>query len=89
MQTLFLYGAIAIIIGLMLICAVLVVRADTLMTRVLALDTFTLIQVGLLALFSYIQGNPFYLDAALVLSLLAFVGTLGAARYEGEGKLFS
>lgn len=81
--------AIAAIIVLMGICAILVVRADSRMTRVLALDTFTLVQVGLLALFGYLQDAIHYLDAALVLALLAFVGTLAAARYEGEGKLFS
>jgi multicomponent Na+:H+ antiporter subunit F len=59
------------------------------MTRVLALDTFTLIQVALLALFGYLQDVVHYLDAALVLALLAFVGTLAAARYEAEGRLFS
>ncbi|MBA4116050.1 MAG: pH regulation protein F, partial [Rubrobacter sp.] len=32
--------------------------------------------------------SPYYVDAALILALLAFVGTLAAARYHGERKIF-
>ncbi len=32
--------------------------------------------------------SPYYLDAALILSLLAFLGTVAAARYHGERKVF-
>jgi multisubunit Na+/H+ antiporter MnhF subunit len=89
MHTIVIYIALTAIIVMMIVCALLVVLADTRMTRVLALDTFTLIQVALLALFGYAQDTTHYLDAALVLALLAFVGTLAAARYESEGRLFS
>ncbi len=56
--------------------------------RILALDTLTLILVALLVLFVDAFRTPFFLDAALVLSLLAFLGTLAAARYHGERKIF-
>ena len=45
--------------------------------------------VGLLSIFAGFQGTAYYLDAALVIALLGFVGTLAAARYHGDGTVFS
>ncbi len=67
---------------------VAVARLRTTTSRILALDTLTLILVALLVLYGGAQRSPYYLDAALVLSLLAFLGTLAAARYHGERKIF-
>jgi multicomponent Na+:H+ antiporter subunit F len=55
--------------------------------RILALDTLTLIVTALLVLYGTAERTSYYLDVALVLALLAFVGTL-AARYYGERKIF-
>jgi multicomponent Na+:H+ antiporter subunit F len=73
---------------LMVACAVLLLRARSLGSRVLALDTLVLLLVGLLVLWSNSEGVPYFLDAALVLSVLAFLGTLAAARFYGEGRMF-
>lgn len=56
--------------------------------RILALDTLTLVLVALLALYGATVRSPYYLDAALILALLAFVGTVAAALYHGERKIF-
>ena len=56
--------------------------------RILALDTLTLILVALLVLYADANRSPYYMDAALILSLLAFVGTLVLARYHGERRIF-
>ena len=74
--------------GLVIACAVLVLRSRTTASRILALDTLVLLLVGLLVLWSYAEGVPYFLDAALVLSLLGFVATLAAARFHGEGRIF-
>jgi multicomponent Na+:H+ antiporter subunit F len=39
-------------------------------------------------LYADAQRSPYFLDAALVLSLLAFVATLALSRYHGERRLF-
>lgn len=88
-HTIILYVALGWITLLMGVSAVLVIQARSLMVRVLALDTFTLIQVALLVLFAHLTSSVYYLDAALLLALLAFVGTLAAARYYSEGRMFS
>ncbi len=56
--------------------------------RVLALDTLVLVLVGLLALWSASEGVSYFLDAALALAVLGFLGTLAAARFYGEGRVF-
>ena len=56
--------------------------------RILALDMTTLILVALLVLYADANRSPYYLDAALVLSLLAVLATLALARYYGERRIF-
>jgi multicomponent Na+:H+ antiporter subunit F len=82
------YVAALWLTGLVIACAVLVLQARSTASRILALDTLVLLLVGLLVLWSDAEGVPYFLDAALVLSVLAFVGTLAAARFHGEGRIF-
>ncbi len=72
---------------LVLVNVVQVIRAPSAMERVLALDTLTLVLVGLLALSVRSTGWAYYLDAALILALLSFVGTLAAARFQIAGRV--
>jgi multicomponent Na+:H+ antiporter subunit F len=65
-----------------------VIRLPTTAGRILALDTLTLILVALLVLYADAERSPYYLDAALILALLAFMGTVAAARYYGDRRLF-
>jgi multicomponent Na+:H+ antiporter subunit F len=73
---------------LVIACAVLVLRARSAASRILALDTLVLILIGLLVLWSDSEGVSYFLDAALVLAVLAFVATLAVARFHGEGRVF-
>ncbi len=88
MHELVFYVAALWLSALVIACAVLVLRARSTTSRVLALDTLVLILVGLLVLWSDAEGVSYFLDAALVLSLLAFAGTLAVARFHGEGRIF-
>ena len=56
--------------------------------RILALDTLTLVLVALLVLYGAAERSSYYLDAAFILALLAFVGTVAAALYHGERRIF-
>lgn len=68
------------------VLATILIRRTT--GRILALDTLTLVLVALLVLYADAFQSAYYLDAALILAVLAFVGTIAAARYHGERKLF-
>ena len=82
------YGAMAWMTGLLAVSVAAVIKVRSTAGRILALDMLTLILVALLVLYADANRSPYYLDAALILSLLAFVGTVAAARYHGERKMF-
>jgi multicomponent Na+:H+ antiporter subunit F len=54
---------------------------------VLAIDVLTLVLVALLVLFSVANEQAYYLDAALALALVSFVGTVAAARQLAAGRV--
>lgn len=85
----FVFRAAAIWMAVLVcISLITVVRARTALTRVLALDMATLLLIGMLILYSDSRRVGYYLDAALVLSLLSFLATVAAARYHSEGEIF-
>lgn len=83
------YLAAAWLTLLLVACAALVLRSGSTATRILALDTLVLVLTGLLILYAGWQRAAYFLDAALIVALLGFVGTLAAARFYGRGRLFS
>jgi len=82
------YAAFAWMTVLLVISVAAVIRLRSTAGRILALDTVTLILVALLVLYADANRSSYYMDAALVLSLLAFAGTLALARYHAERKIF-
>lgn len=64
---------------------VVLIRARNVLQRVVAFDLLSVLVVALLALLSYAGDRPYYLDAAVALALLSFVGTVAAARYLRSG----
>ncbi|HWV35274.1 MAG TPA: monovalent cation/H+ antiporter complex subunit F [Thermomicrobiales bacterium] len=74
--------------GLLCVCLVMVVRAKSALTRILALDAVTLVLVALLVIYSATTGKGYYIDAAILLALLSFISTVAAARYHSERRIF-
>jgi len=74
---------IAAIILVVLAIALLyrVFRGPTAADRIAALDALDLILALALALYSLYTGRGIYLDIALVVALLGFVGTVFVGRY--------
>jgi multicomponent Na+:H+ antiporter subunit F len=62
------------------------VRGPSLPDRVVALDMVAYLAVGVIALWTLASGETAYLDAALVLALIAFLATVAFARFVGEGS---
>ncbi len=82
------YAAFTWMTVLLVIGVAAVIRLRSTAGRILALDTVTLILVALLVLYAEANRSSYYMDAALVLSLLAFAATVALARYHGEKKIF-
>lgn len=88
MHTVVFYAAAGWMTVLLVVAVIATIRLRATAGRILALDTLTLVLVGLLVIFSDIFQTAYYLEAALILALLAFVSTVAAARYHGERKIF-
>jgi len=76
------------IVALLAALVLAMIRSRSAMTRLLLLDTLTLVLAALLILYSDSVGQPYYVDAALALALLSFIGTIAAARYHGDRRIF-
>jgi multicomponent Na+:H+ antiporter subunit F len=69
-----------------LVVSMIGVRSN--MTKVLMLDTITLCLATLLILYSDAVNRPYYVDGALALALLSFIGTIAAAHFYGDRRVF-
>lgn len=67
---------------------VLLLRAEHVLQRVIALDLIAALMISLLALLCYLLGETYYLNAAVALALLSFIATVATARYLGSGGPF-
>ena len=61
------------------------IRGETVVDRVIAIDLLTLVSISLIAMFAHTTGRFIYLDVALVYGLLSFLGVLAVARYLEKG----
>lgn len=66
----------------------LTIRSSSVSQRIAALDLIALVLIALLTLFSQLRGVAYFLDAALAVALLSFVGTIGYARFHAQGRIF-
>lgn len=57
------------------------IKGPRLESRVVALDLLTIIGIGVIAIYSMITGRPVFLDIAIVLALISFLGTIAFASY--------
>ncbi len=80
--------ALAWVTLLLVAGGLVLVRARDVFQRIVALDLLAVIVIALLALLSYLRGQPYYFDAAVALALLSFVATVAAARYLDQGGPF-
>ena len=67
-------------VSLVLVLARLL-RGPSLSDRVIALDMLSFIAIGVIAVYTVATQSAVMMDAALVLALVAFLGTLAFARY--------
>lgn len=71
-----------VLLGLAMLAAVFrIVVGPTLADRILALDTITVLGIGLIAVFALRTGLFLYVDLAVALGLLGFLSTAAFARY--------
>lgn len=64
-----------------LLVLVRLIRGPSVPDRVVALDLLATITIGFTAAHSIATGEPAYLDVAVILALIAFLGTVAFAYY--------
>jgi multicomponent Na+:H+ antiporter subunit F len=80
-----------VVLGIMTLSFILafyrLARGPSLPDRVVALDLIAAIVVGIIGAYSIVMEQPVFLDAAIVLALIVFLGTVAFARYtERRGR---
>jgi multicomponent Na+:H+ antiporter subunit F len=76
-------GALSIALGIALIR---LMRGPTLPDRVVALELVATLLVGMTAVYSIGSRQPVYLDVAIVLALVGFLGAVAFARFMVQGS---
>jgi multicomponent K+:H+ antiporter subunit F len=71
----------------LLLCTLRLVRGPTPADRILALDTLYIDTLALLVVAGVRWAEPAFFDAALVIALLGFVGTVALAKFRLRGDL--
>ena len=57
------------------------VIGPTIIDRIIALDLIVTIGIGIIAIYSVLYDQPNFLDIALILALIAFLGTVAFTSY--------
>ena len=55
--------------------------------RILALDTLAVNVIAMLVLFGIQQGSALYFEAAILIAVMGFVGTVGLCKYLLRGDI--
>jgi multicomponent Na+:H+ antiporter subunit F len=77
--------ALALVGVAVLLAFVRLVRGPDLANRVVAVDLLSALGIGIAGAAAVVSGDDVYLDVALVLALIAFLGTVAFARYAEQG----
>jgi len=77
--------ATAIMLAGILLTLIRLALGPTVVDRMVAFDTMTIITLALIAMIAHFAGRSTYLDVGLVYGLLSFLGVIAVARYLENG----
>ncbi len=83
-----LYGALVIHIGLLAVCVWRLWRGENVIDRLLGADVFSTLVLGVLVLVALLTLNSLYIDVALGLAALGFIGTIALAKFVADRQVF-
>ena len=75
------YISFALLFAGLLLTFLRLLKGPSIADRVVAIDLFTMFAMGIIVTYSFITGQTIYLNAAFVMALVAFIGTVAFARY--------
>ena len=62
------------------------IKGPTISDRIIAVDLLVTIGIGFIAVYSILSHQPTFLDIALILGLIAFLGTVAYSSYLQKRK---
>lgn len=81
-------GVAAVMLAIAMACNMWrLLRGPDAVDRVLALDTLYINAVALLVLTGIVYGNAIFSEAAIIIALLGFVGTVALAKFLLRGDI--
>ena len=83
-----LYLALLVHIGLLAVVLWRVWRGDNVIDRLTGADLLSTLTLSILVLLALIEGNSIYVDVALGLAALGFIGTIALAKYVADEQMF-
>jgi multicomponent Na+:H+ antiporter subunit F len=84
-MTVFVQFVVGLVLVAIALAAIRLVRGPGLANRVVALDVIAVLGAALTALFAMQFELPVFLDVAMILALVSFVGTVAFAYYVEKG----
>ncbi len=86
METIYASAAIMLLV-LTFLCLIRAALGPTTGDRVVAINVIGTKTMVIIALVSFLFGQEFFLDVSLVYALIAFILTIGVAKYMEKGAL--
>lgn len=74
-------------IGLCFFCLYRIIKGPSIADRMVGLDIFGILVVGICAIIAILTGRMFLIDIGIAWIILSFLGTLSLAKYLGGKKL--
>ena len=85
LQTFGLFVILPILTIAVLLTLTRLIKGPTLSDRVVALDLMTTLGIGVIAAYAIAYHEPIFLDVALIVALVSFLGTIAFAYYVEKG----
>lgn len=80
-QTVLYYGILPVLAASIVLAFWRFLKGPNISDRVVALDLLITIGIGVIAVYSIVSNQPTFLDIAMILALIAFLGTAAFSYY--------
>ena len=81
-------GCLGVLLASSALCIYRLAIGPDVADRAIALDTLTMVFIGVICVLSMLWTSALYFDAVWILTLVGFLGSAAIARYLERGKLF-
>ena len=79
--------AVLLVSGASVLCLIRLLIGPSVPDRILALDTLYVNTIALVVLFGLRQGSMLYFEAALLIAVMGFIGTIALSKYLLRGDI--